>query len=112
MALDPSVATEDTSAAAGEESTSAYTIEITVTADGKISVGVETAQEESEEEGGSEGTATDEDMASEGSEPGAAQPVKSIKEALVLALEIFKNNGEAPAPDTSDSDFASGYEGE
>ena len=99
-----------------------YVIEITVTADGQISVGVESSSEEAQEESGEGAAAAPAEGAdpaegaegAEGAEPaeGAAMPAKNIKEALTMALEIFKNNGQAPAADTSDSDFSSGYSGQ
>lgn len=97
---DPSAEAADPSAGGG------YTIEISVMADGKISVGCESASEENaEESGGGEASEA-------GGEPsGEAQPCKGIKDALIMALEIFKNNGEMPAPDDSDEQFASGYGG-
>lgn len=124
MALDPTSAlSADPSMGAGSDTDSGmgagYVIEITVTADGMISVGVEPADEESQEEGG-EGASADPSAADpsaeggEAAEPaeGSAQPAKTIKEALTMALEIFKNNGQAPSADTSDSDFSSGYSGQ
>lgn len=119
MALDPTSAlsadpSADPSMGANSGAGSSYVIEITVTADGMISVGVESADEESQEEGGEgaeAGPGADADEAAEPAE-GAAQPAKSIKEALTMALEIFKNNGQAASADTSDSDFSSGYSGE
>lgn len=96
-----------------------YTIEITVTADGKISVGVESADEENEEESsaggasagsGADGAGTSDDESTEPTE-GAAQPAKNIKDALVMALEIYKNNGASPGVDDSDSQFQSGFGG-
>lgn len=121
--MDMPMPTDDTS-----DMSQGYVIEITVTADGKISVGVESASEESQEEGG-EGSASaegedaaapadDADPAApapaapaDDAEPaeGSAMPAKNIKEALTMALEIFKNNGQAAEPDTSDTDFTSGY---
>ena len=83
-----------------ESGSAGYTIEITVTADGKISVGVESSDQENAEESGAPADASD-----------SAQPAKDIKSALVMALEIYKNNGEAPGADDSDEQFASGYGG-
>lgn len=86
---DPSADTSQDDGSAGV----GFVIEITCTADGKISVGIETADQKNAEEG-------------------AAQPAKNIKDALVLALQIYKNNGEMPEADDSDSQFSQGYGGQ
>lgn len=127
MALDPTASTSASPAMGADSDTDSgmgagYVIEITVTADGMISVGVESADEESQEEdgeGASSGGSSDSedesaDPSAEPAEPadGAAMPAKTIKEALTMALEIFKNNGQSPSADTSDSDFSSGYSGQ
>lgn len=59
-----------------------YTIQIMVAPSGELSVGV------------------DDDM----------QPAGSIKEALTIAMEIYKADGVMPEPDQSDMQFAEGYE--
>ena len=74
-----------------------YTIEISVTPDG-ISVGVESADQESSEESGAGG-------AGGGSE---ATPVPSIKAALTMALDIYRNDGQMPEGNGED-DMASGF---
>ena len=91
---------QDPSAAQAEpQDDGGYTIEIDVTSDGQISVSVETdGQEDAEQQGG-------------GEDEGNAMPAKNIKDALTIALAIFKANGQMPAPDTSDSDFNEGFGG-
>jgi membrane protease subunit (stomatin/prohibitin family) len=93
---DPSASTGGDSSAGG-----GYTIEITVTADGQISVGVESADQESAEESGGASGGADTDS--------GAVPAKSIKDALTMALQIYKSNGQAPQADTSDQDIDAGY---
>lgn len=96
-AADPAAEDMSTEQSAG----TGYTIEIAVSADGKISVGCESAAAEGAE-AGAEG-APEAAM--------ATQPAKDIKDALVIALGIYKNNGEMPEADDSDAQFASGYKG-
>lgn len=78
---------------AGDDTSAGYCIEIRVTADGKMSVGVEPLAEEQDEEGGNAEN---------------YQPVGSIKEAMQKVMEIYQNDG---AQDTSDDDFNAGYGG-
>jgi hypothetical protein len=73
----------------------AYEICIKVGADGSLSVGVE--QEGQEAAPGAEG-AEDDDS--------GFQPAQSIKDALTMALEIYKSNGGAP---TNNADMASQF---
>lgn len=51
-----------------------------------------------------------EDPAEEASEPGA-QTVKSIKDALTLALEALKNDGQMSDVNGQDKEFSAGFEG-
>jgi hypothetical protein len=109
-AADPSMGAPD--ADAGAESTEnagpqGYCIEIHVSADGKISVGVESEAEESSEEQGEGG---------EGGEPSDdnLSPAKDIKDALTQALAIYKADGAADATQThakqiQSQGFESGY---
>lgn len=76
-----------------------------MTGDGKISVGVESSDQENAEESGGDPSAAPMD------DSGSAQPAKDIKSALVMALEIYKNNGEMQEADDSDEQFAAGYQG-
>jgi hypothetical protein len=80
-----------------------YVIEIRVGADKSISVCVESAADEDAEEsgGGDDGSGGDSDDNS--------TPVKSIKEALTMALEIYRNDGEMPQQ--ADADFQQGFQG-
>lgn len=79
-----------------------YVIEIRVGADKQITVCVEQgAQEDAEEQGGDAGGGDDGDDQS--------TPVSSIKAALTLALEIFRNDGHLPAQ--ADDDFQAGFQG-
>ena len=90
--------------AAGDEASPGYTIEVTVTGDGQISVGVESADEENAEESGGDQAETGDQESAE------AKPFKNIKDALTYALQIYKNDGEPPEDDaTSESAFQSGY---
>lgn len=108
MASADSTAAPDTGATtpSGDTGAASYTIEISVTPDG-ISVGVESADQENAEEGGSEGAGE-----AQGT-PAAATPVGSIKEALTLALDIYRADGQMPdqnAPSPED-EMSSGFGG-
>ncbi len=72
-----------------------YCIEIHVSADNKITVGVES---EEDEEGEESGTPDD-----------GAQPVDGIKGALALVLDIFKNGGQVADAAAGNGDFDSGF---
>jgi len=74
----------------GEQAPAGYVIEIYVGADNSLSVNVEDASAEG----------------AEGAEP-AGQPVQSIRDAVSLVLDIFKNAGQMQ--DGGDADFAAGY---
>jgi hypothetical protein len=72
------------------ESSSGYTICIRVGGDGKVSVGVEDNKEED-----AEGYST--------------QPVKSIAEAMQVAMDIYKNDGMMDDMAASDDEFNKGF---
>ena len=96
----------DTSAEGAEPAESGYKICIAVDGAGKISVGVEN-------EGGAAGEpadGSDSGSEDEDAEMGAMQPASSIKEALTMALEIYKADGQVPSS-SADDDFASGFAG-
>ena len=98
----------DTGAQTDDSSvTQGYTIEISVAGDGSITVGAESAAQENAEGG----SGVPSGGASSDSSEGTAQPAKNIKDALLMALEIFKAGGEMPKADTSDADFSQGYTG-
>jgi hypothetical protein len=78
-----------------------YCIEIHVGADGKLSVEVESEAEEAQEEGAEAG--------GEAGETGS--PASSIKEALTMALAIYKNNGQMPDDTGADEAFQQGVSG-
>lgn len=91
-----------------DEADTGYTIEIEVAGDGSITVSAETsAQEESEGSGesaeGADGSSGD----NEGT------PVDSIEEALDLAKQIFKNNGQMPKSNgmSVEQAFKGGFDG-
>lgn len=88
-----------------------YVIEIRVGGDKSISVCVESgADEAGEESGGGEGAGeASEDDAGGDSGMGDYVPCKSIKEALTLALEIFRADGQMP--NKADDDFQQGFQG-
>lgn len=85
----------------GDSSTQPYKICIAVDSDGKITVGVDPSDDsdDSASESGSGGSADD-------SDDSGMQSVKNIKEALTIALDIYKNAGQMT---DGDSDFNSGY---
>jgi hypothetical protein len=76
-----------------DQSQGGYCIEIHVSADGSLSVGVEPESEEYDEGQGA---------------PDKGTPAKNIKDALTQALEIYKSNGQAPEGG-SDAEFDSGF---
>lgn len=89
------------------EAPAGYEICIRVGGDGKLSVGVESGQAEAAE-------------AAPGMQPGAAsmpeesggqyQPAESIKEALTMALDIYRADGKLPGDGDQDSaEFDAGF---
>jgi len=93
QATDPSTDTDDTS----PDMSGGYVIEIRVSTDNKISVGVEPLAEEDQEESG-EGEGSDD-----------YQPVASVGEACKLVREIVAHAGQM-ADSGADSDaMAAGY---
>lgn len=87
-----------------------YVIEIRVSGSKEITVCVEEGSEEAGEEAGADGGDADSYGASgAGGGDDNSVPVKSIKEALTLALEIFRNDGELPQQ--ADDDFQQGFQG-
>lgn len=89
------------------EAPAGYEICIRVGGDGKLSVGVESGQAEATE-------------AAPGMEPGATpmpeeaggqyMPVESIKEALTMALDIYRADGQMPGDGgMADAEFDAGY---
>ncbi len=97
MAPDPTTAAPDPASAGATDSGAgdgSYEICIKVTADGQLSVGVESADAEAQEGG------ADDDS--------GYAPAKNIKDALTKALEIFKNNGQMSTTDP-DADFQAGF---
>jgi hypothetical protein len=93
------------------EGDGSYVIEIRVSANKEITVCVESGSEEDEEEQGGQGGAGGDP---DGGDYGASGddnsvPVKSIKEALTLALEVFRNDGQLPQ--AADDQFQQGFEG-
>lgn len=102
MATDPQMAAQAQSAApeaADNTGESGYCIEIHVKGDGTISVGVESEADESAED--------------QGGEPAENEmPVKSIKDALSMALDIFKSGGQMQAPGSDMEQMSAGYTGQ
>lgn len=81
-----------------------YCIEIHVSAGGAITVEVEPEGEEAQEEaGGAAGEPGEGGGAPEGA------PAKNIKDALTMALEIYRNNGQSP--EAADDSFQQGFDG-
>lgn len=89
-----------------EESTGGYEICIRVGADGALSVGVEREGAEAAQAMPPGGGQPMEMMAA--GEEAAYQPAGSIKEALTMALEIYRADGQMP-DDGGQADFDSGY---
>jgi len=68
-----------------------YTVCIQVGADGSMKVGVEPPEDPAE-----------------APEDGAYKPAPSAKDALMMAMDIIKNNGKMPEGD-ADADFNAGF---
>lgn len=100
MATDPQIAMQgqDQGAQQGSEDNDGYCIEIHVKADGTITVSVESEAAEQAED--------------QNAESESAMPVKSIKEALSMALDIFKSNGEMQQPGADMDQMNAGYTGQ
>lgn len=80
----------------GMDMSQGYCIEIKVDASGKCSVGVEPAKEEAMEEGASVS----------GGEK--YQPVGSFKDAIMVAMDIYKNKGQIQSGG-DDAAFSEGF---
>ena len=104
MATDPQMAAQGAAPApegadTADTGESGYCIEIHVKSDGTISVGVESEADETAEDQGTE-------------DQGSEMPVKSIKDALSMALDIFKNGGEMQSPGADMEQMSAGYTGQ
>jgi hypothetical protein len=104
MANDPTMTDPSATPDEGADAPGGYTIEINVSADGKITVGVEPASEESAEESGSaqpgddaEGTGDD------------TQPVANAREAAKLVVDIINNAGQMQDTGADDAAMSGGY---
>ena len=107
-AADPSAADAGGS---GDTAPQGYTIEIMVAADGTITVDVEQGADDSDESG--EGAETGGDTSTGGdADAGSPTPAKNIKDALSIALDIYRNSGEIAAATTAPADdMQAGYGG-
>ena len=113
---DPSAdpTSDDSSGAPAEQG---YTIEIIVAADGTITVDVEQGEDDDSESGAASGAGADDGSGDSGagddtdSGAGSPTPAKNIKDALSIALDIFRNNGQIAAASSPDDDMQSGYNG-
>ena len=93
-------------AAAPEDQAPGYVIEIHVSGDGSITVGCESDSEESAEAApGAEGAE------GEAYEPMEGKPAKNIKEALTIALDIFRNDGKAGSGMNAQDEMNEGFNG-
>lgn len=98
-AADPSAQGADQSQGGADQS---YTICIMVSGDGKFGVGVEQGDGSDDSSGSDDGGS-----ASDGSQDTPMAQVGSFKEALSMALDIYKSGG---APQSSgDDDFNAGF---
>lgn len=85
-----------------------YVIMIHVDGSGKLSVGVESDQEEAAE-GETPGDGSELQEQQQGQSDDDMVPCSSIKEALTTALEIYKADGQMPAE--ADDNFQQGFSG-
>lgn len=100
-AEDPNAAPDPAAAPDGEGMGAGYCIEIHVSAEGSIKIGVEPEGDEAAEEG----AATPEAGAEEGDD---AQPVANIREAMKVVMDIYKNSGQIADADGEDQ-MSAGY---
>jgi len=75
-----------------------YCIEIRVMKTGQVMVGVESGEQEAQEE-------------QDNGEEDQLTPAKSIKDALSMALDIYRSGGEMPNPEGNMEEMNSGYSG-
>lgn len=89
--MDPVTTPAAPAAAQEAEAPTGYQITIDVAGDGAISVSSS--------------------KAAEGTDPAesASAPAKGIREAMQMAMSIYEGDGTMPEPDTSDSDFETGF---
>lgn len=100
MTAQPQQETPDPAMAQADDDAGSYTIEIEVSADGSMTVSVETAAQEGAEQPG----------ADESADEAQSRPASSIKEALTIALEIFKADGKMPQAGADEQAFNAGYQ--
>lgn len=100
MMQDPAANPEMPPGAPQDGANNGYEICISVGADGKISVGVESAADEAAEEAGA--------AAQDAPKPPAMMPVGSIREAMQMAMGIFEADGEMPSGG-DDDEFDAGF---
>lgn len=98
QAAAPGADSEDQSDMGSDETQGGYVVCVHVDAQGKITVGVETDQEEAQEGGGDESQ-----------EEQGYQPVATIREACKLLTQIYNSQGEAPDNAADQADMAAGY---
>ena len=110
---DPSA--DDSTGAPAEQG---YTIEIIVAADGTITVDVEQGEDDDDSESGAaSGAGADDGSGDSGagddtdSGAGSPTPAKNIKDALSIALDVYRNDGQIAAASSPDDDMQAGYNG-
>lgn len=103
---DPSAAGMDPNAA--ETASPGYKICIAVDAQGQITVGTE---DEDAAPPAAPGAMSAGQPASEDDSDESMQPVANIKDALTMALQIYKSNGQMSAPSDEQDQFKAGFSG-
>jgi hypothetical protein len=96
--MDPTMMTDESEAQAetgAEAATEGFSVELYVAADGSMSVNVESGAEEAEQHGGEMPTGT---------------PVKSLKEAVEMIIQVVKNGGKMDTPE-DEAAFSEGFGG-
>lgn len=115
---DPNADPSADPSASGDGSEQGYTICIVVDAQNNISVGVvpgtdaDSDQDDDASQGG--GASGGDDQSGSGGSSDSDQdfaPAKNIKDALSVALDIYRNDGQIGAMTNADDDMASGFGG-
>ena len=88
-----------------------YTIEIIVAADGTITVDVDQGADDDSGSDSGDGSAAGGDGSGDDESGNSPTPAKNIKDALSIALDLYRNNGEMTAASAPSDDMQAGYNG-
>lgn len=79
----------------GDSAENGYSVELYVSADGQMTISVESAAEEAAQH--------------EGNPTEGGTPVAGLKEAVQMIMDIVKNNGKMPDSNEGEADFSEGF---